>query len=173
MGFWQDMLYIFDPCSSKPVVIGGHVSQGVTKEDMIFEAKVGLRDAIIRFDPSRGAPLFPLASMYIKKRLYGLVEKQSKPIAAPKGGQLKLMKLKRVQKELWAELGRPPTLELVAAKVLPPLSALPLPLVRVHVLRRVFLSGFRVRTCYLLHSFPCKALCLDLMCYLITYWSCG
>eukprot|EP00884_Botryococcus_braunii_P011997 jgi/Botrbrau1/20799/Bobra.0156s0028.1 len=89
---------------------------GIAKEDLIFEAKAGLRSAVIRFDPSRKAPLFPLASLYIKKHLYALVEQQSKPIVAPKGGHEKLMKLNRIQKELEAQLGRPPTVELVAAR---------------------------------------------------------
>lgn len=89
---------------------------GIAKEDLIFEAKAGLRSAVIRFDPSRKAPLFPLASLYIKKHLYALVEQQSKPISAPKGGHEKLMKLNRIQKELEAQLGRPPTVELIAAR---------------------------------------------------------
>ncbi len=83
----------------------------------MFEAKAGLRKAAIRFDPSRGAPLFPLASMYIKKQLNSLREQQSRPITAPVGGHEKLLKLKRIERELTKELGRPPTVEVVAAKV--------------------------------------------------------
>lgn len=87
---------------------------GIPIEDLLSEGNLGLLEAAERFDRARGVKFISYATWWIRKRICDLVARQISMVRLPKYRLARLRKLRMVEADLRAILGRQPTSEEIA-----------------------------------------------------------
>lgn len=90
--------------------------RSMTYEDIVQEGIIGLLQAIVKFDPSRGNRFSTYATYWIRQAIVRAIEKTDRMIRLPTYGCNAEKKVRLAEQELAHELGRLPTVEEVAAK---------------------------------------------------------
>ena len=90
-------------------------TQGVTLGDLIQEGVIGLIRATERFDWRKGFKFSTYATWWIRQAVARSLADKSRTIRVPVHVVERMHRLRRAERELWAELGREPTLDEVAS----------------------------------------------------------
>ena len=93
-----------------------YVRRGLSFQDLAQEGILGLTRACEKFDPERGFRFSTYASWWIKQSIMRAIADQGRTIRLPVHIHDQLNALRKLERELKAELGRDPTTEEVAAK---------------------------------------------------------
>lgn len=86
-----------------------YTGHGLHFGDLIGEGNAGLKKAITKFDPSKGAKLSTYAEWWIKQYISRALSTQSRAVPIPLHMQDRLIKINRASIALSEELGRLPT----------------------------------------------------------------
>ncbi len=90
--------------------------RGMTFEDVVQEAILGLMSAINKFDPDKGFRFSTYATYWIRQAIVRAIEKQSRMIRLPTYAYHAVGKLERSSMQLSDKLGRQPTSEELAVE---------------------------------------------------------
>jgi RNA polymerase primary sigma factor len=82
---------------------------GLPLSDLISEGNLGLIRAAELYDPSFGTKFRTYASVWIRQRIHRAITKQARAVRIPVWRSQRLRKLTRLNDELSAEFGHPPT----------------------------------------------------------------
>lgn len=93
----------------------GYAGRGVDLADLIAEGNLGLLRAAEGFDPGMGTRFSTYASYWVEQAVQRAVIRASRPVRVPAYAAQLLRRWRRAEARLQEELGRPPTLEEVAA----------------------------------------------------------
>ena len=83
------------------------MNRGLSKHDLISEGNIGLMTAAEKFEPSKGAKFSTYSTWWIKQAMRRAIAEQSRTIRIPVQSVGKINKIKRIQREMQTELGRP------------------------------------------------------------------
>lgn len=61
-----------------------YTADRMEQEDLVQEARMGLMDAVERFDPDRGVSLSTYARFYVRKYIMEAIQKKNDPIRTPR-----------------------------------------------------------------------------------------
>lgn len=90
---------------------------GLPLADIISEGNIGLIRAAELYDPKFGTKFGMYASVWIKQRIHRALTKMSRAVRIPVWRSQRLRKVARMNEELSAQLGRPPTEEELAVRL--------------------------------------------------------
>src|SRR5260370_21123891 len=95
----------------RPVVSIAHdyANLGLPPLDLISDGNIRLTQAVVRFEPAKGAKLSTYAMWWIKQSIKRALANQSKTIRLPVHLVDKVAKVRRVSLQMSDELGREPT----------------------------------------------------------------
>ena len=93
-----------------------YAGRGMSLLDLIEEGNLGLMKAVEKFDHARGFKFSTYATWWIRQAISRAIADQSRTIRLPVHIVEKLAKLRNIMPRLEQELGRPPTLDEVAAE---------------------------------------------------------
>ena len=91
-----------------------YIGRGLSFEDLIQEGNAGLIKAVDKFDVSKGYKFSTYATWWIKQSVGRALAEQSRVIRIPIHMYEKVNKLKKIEMNLSAELGRDPSYEEIA-----------------------------------------------------------
>lgn len=97
-------------------VAKGYRNLGIPLEDLLSEGNLGLLEAAERFDRTRGVKFISYATWWIRKRICDLIARQVSLVRMPKYRLARLRRMRMVETDLRALLGREPTSEEVALR---------------------------------------------------------
>jgi RNA polymerase primary sigma factor len=83
------------------------MNRGLSKHDLISEGNIGLMTAAEKFEPDKGAKFSTYSTWWIKQAMRRAIAEQSRTIRIPVQSVGKINKIKRLQREIQTELGRP------------------------------------------------------------------
>lgn len=89
-------------------------SRAVPLEDLIQEGAIGLIQAIQRFDPDKGFRFSTYATHWVRQAIGRAIDNKAKAIRLPAHIVQTLRKVERLKAEMTDELGREPSLDLIA-----------------------------------------------------------
>ena len=92
-------------------------SLGIPLEDLMSEGNLGLMEASKRFDRTRGVKFISYATWWIRKRMWDLVARQVSLVRIPKYRLEQLRRVRQIERDLRASLGRTPSVEEIAQGV--------------------------------------------------------
>ncbi len=89
-------------------------SRAVPLEDLIQEGAIGLMQAIQRFDPDKGFRFSTYATHWVRQSIGRAIDNKAKAIRLPAHIVQTLRKVERLKAEMTDELGREPSIDLLA-----------------------------------------------------------
>ena len=108
---------LLERMSAQSIQSGVTSAQGVEYDELSEAAGTALTRAATMFDPSRGGRLSTYAWPTIQNRLSKLVDTQSHVVRLPAKSRQRMRQLNETYHALKHALGRPPSIEEVAAEV--------------------------------------------------------
>jgi len=98
-----------------PVVARRYSGCGLPFDELLAAGNLGLVEAALRFDPSRGVKFVTYADWWIRKSVLGAIQEQTGAVRLPRYRRERLREVRDVRARLRRTLGTDPTVEQVAS----------------------------------------------------------
>ncbi|GCE46518.1 sigma-70 family RNA polymerase sigma factor [Thermosporothrix hazakensis] len=94
-----------------------YVGQGLSLEDLVCEGNIGLIRAVTKFDYRKGFRFSTYATWWIKQAITRAILEGTRVVRLPVYIMEEVMRVKRITRQLYQELGREPTPEIIGDRL--------------------------------------------------------
>src|SRR6476646_9294406 len=94
-----------------------YVGQGLSLEDLVGEGNIGLIKAVTKFDYRKGFRFSTYATWWIKQAITRAILEGTRVVRLPVYIMEEVMRVKRMMRQLYQELGREPTTENISERL--------------------------------------------------------